>query len=150
MSVAMNDNSGIFFIYGYGGIGKTFLYRTLSAVIQSKEDIMPAVASSVIVSLLLPGGRTAHSRFCIPLNVNEHTYCNIKPSHLDELLAAIWDGAPIVHKYCFGALDISLKDVLRSYNTQSANLPFEEKVVVLGGDFRQILPVIPYGMRQDI
>ncbi|XP_061364791.1 uncharacterized protein LOC133308202 [Gastrolobium bilobum] len=29
-------------------------------------------------------------------------------------------------------------------------MPFGGKVVVLGGDFRQILPVIPHGSRQDI
>ncbi|XP_076955472.1 uncharacterized protein LOC143630300 [Bidens hawaiensis] len=48
------------------------------------------------------------------------------------------------HKHGFQALDRSLKDVL------SSNLLFGGKVVVFGGDFRQILPVVQKGTRQDI
>ncbi|XP_016172826.1 uncharacterized protein LOC107615242 [Arachis ipaensis] len=42
--------------------GKTFLYRALSAAIRAKGEIVLNVASSGIASLLLPKGRTAHSR----------------------------------------------------------------------------------------
>ncbi|XP_061343112.1 uncharacterized protein LOC133289229, partial [Gastrolobium bilobum] len=57
----------------------------------------------------------------------------------------IWDEAPMVHKFCFEALDRTLRDVL-----SCVDMPFGGKVVVLGGDFRQILPDIPNGSRQDI
>ena len=30
------------------------------------------------------------------------------------------------------------------------NVPFGGKVVVLGGDWRQILPVVPFGDRADV
>ena len=30
------------------------------------------------------------------------------------------------------------------------DLPFGEKVVVLKGDFRQVLPVIPRGRKEDV
>jgi ATP-dependent DNA helicase PIF1 len=33
---------------------------------------------------------------------------------------------------------------------EKKNIPFGGKVVVLGGDFRQILPVIPKGTRQEV
>ncbi|CAH9104480.1 unnamed protein product [Cuscuta epithymum] len=69
---------GVFFLYGHGGTGKTYLWRTLSAAIRSRGEIVLNVASSGIASLLLPGGRTAHSRFAIPLNVTEDSTCNIK------------------------------------------------------------------------
>ena len=76
-----------FFVYGYGGTGKTFVWGTLSAALRSKGEIVLNVASSGISSLLLPDGRTAHSRFAIPLNPDEDSTCNIKQgSHLAELI----------------------------------------------------------------
>ncbi|XP_015942771.1 uncharacterized protein LOC107468041 [Arachis duranensis] len=62
----------------------------------------------------------------------------------------IWDEAPMISKYCYEALDKCLRDILRCSDSYNAHLPFGGKVVVLGGDFRQILPVIPRGSRQDI
>ncbi|CAH9102710.1 unnamed protein product [Cuscuta epithymum] len=53
---------GVFFLYGHGGTGKTYLWKTLSAYIRHQGNIVLNVASSAIASLLLPGGRTAHSR----------------------------------------------------------------------------------------
>ncbi|CAH9100410.1 unnamed protein product [Cuscuta epithymum] len=149
------DSGGVFFVYGYGGTGKTFVWNTLSAAIRSKGEIVLNVASSGIASLLLPGGRTAHSRFKIPINPNEDSTCNVKQgSALAELLIKckliIWDEAPMVHKYCFEALDRTLRDILRFSNPSSLQMPFGGKIVVFGGDFRQILPVIPKGRRQDI
>ncbi|XP_025608030.1 uncharacterized protein [Arachis hypogaea] len=118
-------------------------------------NIVLNVASSDIASLLLPNGRTAHSRFKIPLSINEDSICNIKPgTPLCKLICKakliIWDEAPMLSKYCYEALDKSLKDILRFQPSFNPNLPFGGKVVVLGGDFRQILPVIPMGSRQDI
>ncbi|XP_031111844.1 uncharacterized protein LOC116015818 [Ipomoea triloba] len=71
------NGGGLFFVYGYGGTGKTFVWRTLSSMIRSRGDIVLNVASSGIASLLLPGGRTSHSRFAIPLSLNEDSTCNI-------------------------------------------------------------------------
>ncbi|CAN7104026.1 unnamed protein product, partial [Brassica rapa subsp. narinosa] len=57
------ERGGIFFVYGFGGTGKTFLWRLLAAAVRSRGEIVLNVASSGIASLLLQGGRTAHSRF---------------------------------------------------------------------------------------
>ncbi|XP_075521378.1 uncharacterized protein LOC142554601 [Primulina tabacum] len=74
---AVVSNKGVeFFVYGYGGTGKTFVWKTLSAYLRSKGEIILNVASSGIASLLLPDGRTAHSRFAIPFNLNEESTCN--------------------------------------------------------------------------
>ncbi|XP_019170957.1 PREDICTED: uncharacterized protein LOC109166458 [Ipomoea nil] len=148
-------NGGLFFVYGYGGTGKTFMWKALSASLRSKGDVVINVASSGIASLLLPGGRTAHSRFSIPISVNEDSTCNIKHgSHLAELVIKakliIWDEAPMMHKHYFEALDRTMRDLLRFNNPLSAEKTFGGKTVVFGGDFRQILPVIPKGTRQDI
>jgi len=56
----------------------------------------------------------------------------------------IWDEAPMAHKYCFKALDRTLKDIMK------CDLVFGGKVIVFGGDFRQILLVVPQGSISDI
>ncbi|XP_031096932.1 ATP-dependent DNA helicase PIF2-like [Ipomoea triloba] len=155
MGDASSSNGGLFFVYGYGGTGKTFLWKTLSATLRSQGEIVINVASSGIASLLLPGGKTAHSRFAIPININEDSTCNIKPgTDLAELISKtkliIWNEAPMMHKHCFEALDRTMRDLLRFSNPSSEMSTFGGKTVVLGGDFRQILPVIPKGSRQDI
>jgi len=110
---------GLFFLYGYGGTEKTYIWKTISAAIRSRGEIVISVASSGIASLLLTGGRTAHSRFLIPILINEDSVCSIKPnSEFAELLKKtrliIWDEDPMIHKHCFQALDKSLRDVLKS------------------------------------
>ncbi|GKD94531.1 ATP-dependent DNA helicase RRM3-like protein, partial [Tanacetum coccineum] len=71
------NKGGMFFVYGYGGTGKTYLYKTMSAACRSKGGIVFNVASSGIAALLLEGGRTAYSRFAIPINIVEDSMCNI-------------------------------------------------------------------------
>ncbi|XP_057811501.1 uncharacterized protein LOC131025727 [Salvia miltiorrhiza] len=84
-------------------------------------------ASSGIASLLLPKGRTAHSRFGIPLDCDENSTCHkIKPdSNFTRLLKKtkliIWDEAPMTHKYCFEALDRSLKNG-RTYGSDAEDI----------------------------
>ncbi|KAK9059237.1 hypothetical protein SSX86_021856 [Deinandra increscens subsp. villosa] len=150
-----NKQGGVFFIYGYGGTGKTFLWNTLSASIRSQGKIVLNVASSGIAYLLLPGGRTAHSRFRIPINITEDSVCRLKPDSdsaklLKETSLIIWDEAPMTNKHCFEALDRSLNDLLGKKNSLGNQSYFGGKVVVFGGDFRQILPVVPGGTDEDI
>ncbi|XP_028805231.1 uncharacterized protein LOC114760132 [Neltuma alba] len=149
MSALNSLHGAFFFVYGFGGTGKTFLWNALTSTIRSRGDIVLTVASSGIAATLLPSGRTAHSRFAIPLQVNEDSVCNIKQnSPLANLLQVtkliIWDEAPMVQRYCIEAFDRTLKDIMHFDH------PFGGKCVVMGGDFRQILPVIPKGSRADI
>ncbi|XP_074267181.1 uncharacterized protein LOC141590489 [Silene latifolia] len=156
MEVVAKECGGVFFVYGYGGTGKTFLWRTLCAAIRRKGEIVLPVASSGIAAILLPRGKTAHSRLGIPINVSENSTCPaIKPGNdLTALLLKtkliIWDEAPMMHRFCFEAVDRSLRDVMRISNKRYSDMPFGGKVVVFGGDFRQILPVVPKGTKQDI
>ncbi|GJT50946.1 ATP-dependent DNA helicase PIF1-like protein [Tanacetum coccineum] len=98
MDAVENNKGGMFFVYGYGGTGKTYLYKTMSVVLRSKGDIVLNVASSGIAALLLEGGRTAHSRFAIPINVVDDSMCHIvADSDLADLIRKanliIWDEA---------------------------------------------------------
>jgi ATP-dependent DNA helicase PIF1 len=62
----------------------------------------------------------------------------------------IWDEAPITHSHCFEALDRTMRDILSEKKPSNAMLPFGGKPVVLGGDFRQILPVVRKGSRSAV
>ncbi|CAH9098981.1 unnamed protein product [Cuscuta epithymum] len=129
--------------------------NSISVALRSKGQIVLNVASSGIASLLLPGGRTAHSRFAIPLDATEDSTCHIKHGSplarlIERTRLIIWDESPMTHRYCFEALDRSMRDVLRYSHDCDSTMPFGGKTVVFGGDFRQILPVIPKGTRQNI
>ncbi|XP_048611725.1 ATP-dependent DNA helicase pif1-like [Brassica napus] len=149
-----NGDGQLFFVCGAGGTGKTYLYNTIIAKLRSVGKVVVPVASSGIAALLLPGGSTAHSRFKLPLNLTEQTMCEIHSgTRLASLMEMsdliIWDEAPMAHRHCFETLDRTLRDLLSVQNPAAAEKPFGGKTVLLGGDFRQILPVIPQGTRQD-
>ena len=56
----------------------------------------------------------------------------------------------MTNKQCFEALDRSLRDILSETNEKASDIPFGGKVVVLGGDPKQILPVIENGSKSQI
>ncbi|XP_022849873.1 uncharacterized protein LOC111371960 [Olea europaea var. sylvestris] len=141
--------SSMFFVDGLGGTGKTFLYRALLGAVRSRQMIALATASSGVAAGLLPGGQTTHSKFKIPLEICNDTICNIsKQSALAGLFRMtkliIWDEAPMVNRYVVEALDKMLRDI------NDCEFPFGGKIVVLGGDFRQVLPVVQRGTKDDV
>ncbi|KAF8107311.1 hypothetical protein N665_0123s0002 [Sinapis alba] len=149
-----NQVGQLFLVNGAGGTGKTYLYRTLIAKLRSVGKVVIPVASSRIAALLLPGGRTAHSRFKLPLTLRDVSVCDIhRESTVAALIAKsdliIWDEAPMAHRQAFETLDRSLRDFLAHENPAAADKPFGGKTVLLGGDFRQILHVVPHGKRPD-
>jgi hypothetical protein len=79
VNIAMSNDPGFFFVSGYGGTGKTFLWNVIITYPRGHRKIVLTIASSGVASLLLPRGRTAHSRFKIPYdNLDKSTTCNIK------------------------------------------------------------------------
>jgi hypothetical protein len=140
---SVNEEMGkSFFLHSAGGGGKTFVCNTVAAAIRLKNKVAFCVASSGIASLLLDGGCTSHSCFHIPIPVHETSFCRIKKdSPLAEVLKStgiiIWDEVPMQHRYCIEALDCSLREVLGN------NSLFGGITVLFGGDFHQILPVVP-------
>lgn len=139
-----------FFVDAPGGTGKTYLLNLLLAKVRSTCGIALAVASSGIAATLLQGGRTAHAALKLPLNLTnvETPLCNIqKQSHLAELLKntklIVWDEITMAHKRGVEALDRSLQDIRNSKTIMGG------MTVLLGGDFRQTLPVVPKGTRAD-
>ena len=76
LSAVDNGDGGIFFVDGPGGTGKTFLYRALLAKVRSDGKIAIATATSGVVASIMPGGRTAHSWFKIPLSCEDGASCS--------------------------------------------------------------------------
>ncbi|KAG2659831.1 hypothetical protein PVAP13_1KG278905 [Panicum virgatum] len=156
----LNNKPGFFFLSGYGGTGKTYLWNVIVKYVKAHQKIVLTVASSGVASLLLPRGRTAHSRFRIPCDLDEGTVCDIKRgSMLAELIEKtsliIWDEALMTHRMALESLDsivlkATFRDHLSAHSEEAKNMPFGGKVVVLGGDFKQILPVIENGTREQI
>lgn len=74
-------------------------------------------------------------------------------SHVAKLMVnasiIIWDEAPMAHRDYFKPMDRSLRNILYHADPKNGYKSFRRKVVLLGGDFKQILPVIPKGQRED-
>ncbi len=145
-----------FFVDGLGGAGKTFLYGCLLSRVRSTGDIALSMASSSIAALLLEGGCKAHSRFKIRIAC----FCGSSTCYvpLNSLQAAlirvacliVWDEAPMAHKHVFEAVNCTLQHVMGVVDLALKDILFGGKVLVMGGDFRQLLPVVPQGTRGQI
>lgn len=150
MASVRDETGGLFFLNGPGGTGKTFVYNTICHEVRSHGWIALCVASSGIASLLLRGGRTAHSTFKIPVeDLNEESFCPIpKEGDLAGMLRLTriinWDEITMQHRYAPEAVDRTLRDI------RNCDKPFGGITVVFGGDFQQILPVVEKGSPQDI
>ncbi|XP_021967368.1 uncharacterized protein LOC110862486 [Folsomia candida] len=133
-----------FFLDGPGGSGKTYLYKTLLSYVRGQGDIALPVASTGIAANLLKGGRTYHSQYKLPLNLNETSVSSIEMTTNDATLIRtakllIWDESTMASVHALHCIDRLLKEIMRN------DLPFGGKVLLLGGDFRQTLPIIPHG-----
>ena len=139
----------IIFIDGPGGTGKTFVYETILAYARSKGKLALPVATSGLAATLLSGGRTAHSLFGIPLQLSKNSVCSVsaqskKAQLLKHADIIIYDEVSMLHRYALEAIDRLLRDLHR------VDLPFGNKIMLLGGDFRQLLPVVRRGKRAQI
>ncbi|XP_021740112.1 uncharacterized protein LOC110706503 [Chenopodium quinoa] len=95
-----------------------------------------------IAAANIPSGRTAHSRFKIPIDSEASLACDVPKQGslaalLKETALIIWDEASMAKKQNLESLDLLLQDICGNKFT------FGGKVVVFGGDFRQVLPVVP-------
>ncbi|XP_060873898.1 ATP-dependent DNA helicase pif1-like [Metopolophium dirhodum] len=146
----LQDNGELFFFDAPGGSGKTFMLNLLLAKLRVERIISLAVASSGIAATLLQNGKTAHSAFKLPLDLqtNERPVCSVKKqSSLGKLLREtrfiVWDESTMANKGGPEALDRTLRDF------KNNDRPMGGVVILFAGDFRQILPVVPKGTKSD-
>jgi pyruvate/2-oxoacid:ferredoxin oxidoreductase beta subunit len=77
----------VFFVDSPGGTGKTYLYKVFLAKVRSLVLISIATTTSSIVASIMPSGRTTHSRFKIPIKMNDtHLHGFSKQSGTTKLL----------------------------------------------------------------
>ncbi|XP_044587129.1 uncharacterized protein LOC123266761 [Cotesia glomerata] len=150
LNSVVSDSGRLFFLDASGGTVKTFLINLLLAKIRSEKSIAIAVASSGIAATLIDGGKTAHSTFKLLLEMNhsDNILFNIsKQSHMAHVIREakliVWDECTMAHKNAIKALNRTLKDIRNRDRIMSGI------TVVLAGDFRQTLPVVPQGTRAD-
>ena len=151
MACVAAETPALFFIDGPGGSGKTYLYEAILHTVRGVPGrIGLACAWSGIASTLLEGGRTCHSRFGLPVPMPREdvtSSISAQSSRAEVLRRAaiiLWDEAPMAPREALEAVNQLLQQFMGN------ELPFGGKVVVLGGDFRQVLPVMPHCSREDI
>jgi len=149
MNSVINSLGSPFFLHSDGGYGKTYLANLIAVSVHTRGEIVLCVASTGLASLLLPGGHIAHSHFKIPIPINEQSTCNIKkddPIHqlLQQTFLIIWNEAGSQHHYVLECVDHTLRDLL------NRERPFGGIALLLSRDFRQTLPVIQHGSREQI
>ena len=138
------------FISARGGCGKTFLLNGILDAVRSLEPggcVALAMGTTGIAANLLHLGRTFHSRMKAPLTPTEDSTLQIRAqSSLAKLVQMsrllMIDEATMLHRYQLEAMDRSLRDL-----TGKTDQPFGGKVLILAGDFRQCLPVVPGASR---
>ena len=151
---AVRENESLqLFISARGGCGKTFLLNSLLNSTRSLERggcIALATALTGIAAELLNLGRTFHSRFKAHIHPTEEDTLSITAqSALAKLIRRcrliIIDEASMLHRFYLEALDRTLRDLMSTPDT-----PFGGKIIVMAGDFRQCLPVVPGANRAQI
>ncbi|VDP52139.1 unnamed protein product [Heligmosomoides polygyrus] len=128
-----------FFIDGPGGTQPPHGYS------KEKTDLK----CTGIAANLLPDGRTASSAFRFFLVEDLSRTSSIKRQSeearfLSKIDVIIWDEAPMAPKQALEAVNALLQDIMQN------SKPFGGKIMLLGGDFRQMLPVIEKGSRYDV
>ncbi|PIO61221.1 hypothetical protein TELCIR_17263 [Teladorsagia circumcincta] len=63
---------------------------------------------------------------------------------LRDVSVIFWDEISMVPKWTLEAVDLLLKDIMQN------DIPFGGKMMVVGGDFRQVLPVVEKGRQEDL
>jgi len=129
------------FLDAPGGTGKTFTLNVLINWLVMNEKPVASTAASGIAATVLHNGRTCHNRFNFPIDITADSTCREDSdlvSFLKEVQLIIIDEATMLDKWYYEALDKTLR-----YITGQKETKFGGKVVLISGDFRQLLEVIP-------
>jgi hypothetical protein len=130
-----------FYLDGPGGCGKTFLYNVLIDAVESLGGYTVSAAYTGIASSLLRNGATIHKTYSVPVD-GEYAYSlSISPTsaeakRLKDAKLLIFDEATMIPLWMLRFIDKLLRDIMQRDSL------FGGKVVVMGGDFRQCLPIV--------
>uniref|UniRef100_A0A183CR86 ATP-dependent DNA helicase n=1 Tax=Globodera pallida TaxID=36090 RepID=A0A183CR86_GLOPA len=139
----LEPSKQLFMLTGDGGTGKTFTYNALIAKLKAQRSCrLIATASTGIAAELLFEGATLHSKLRVPLDIDEGTlpmldYESDSAKILRALEVLIIDEISITDKNVVLYVD----KLLRSIDVERKDKQFGEKIVIFGGDWKQLLPV---------
>ncbi|XP_047146327.2 ATP-dependent DNA helicase pif1-like [Hydra vulgaris] len=144
-----NKHSRLFFMDGSASCGKTFTYNYLIAETRSRHIRTATAARTGAAASLLKNGCTMHGLFKLPVPILETSTCNVTPNSihgrfLRQIRLYLLDEASMIPKYALIAIDKLLQDICNN------NFPFGGKVILMGGDFRQILPAVKRGRPAEV
>ena len=116
-----SQSDRLFFIDDSEETEKTFVKNLILAYVHTHDGIALSVASFDIASILLDGDRTSHARFRIFLDILTDSNCNIKAQSifadlLRRTTLIIWNEASAQNRYCFEAVNRTLKDLRNNDN----------------------------------
>ena len=110
----------LIFVNGPGGSGKSYLHNTIITFLHKINVNVLPVAWTGIAANLLQYGRTVHTAFKLPLNINECTVCNVLPNtvygeFMKQVEVLIMDEISMVSTYAaFEAIDRLFKDLCKT------------------------------------
>ena len=144
-----NDKPNIHYLDGPAGTGKTMVFNTLISVLKSQNVPVAACAWTGIASILLRTGVTVHNLFKLPVPILDTSSCRISPASpyadfLKSLKLIVIDEASMIPNDATHAIDRALRDIMDN------DIPFGGKLILFGGDFRQVLPVVVRGTATKI
>lgn len=151
-AVDNEDAPRLLCLLGPGGTGKTHTYNVLVKYLASRKKSSVAAAYTGVAANLLLRGWTSHKAFGLPLedkglgmSTSTLNLGSKAAKALEKAAAIIWDEVSMAHAFQLHVLDKFLRILMRKQN-----VPFSEKCIILGGDFRHVLPTVRKGSRADI
>lgn len=137
-------------VIGPGGSGKTTCYRRAIADCKSRGKTALCFATTGIAATMLEGGMTAHRGFGLPIKLDRASKSMLETdsaqaNSLREAAVLMIDEISMLSTHALTVIDRLLREIMRKPFD-----PFGGKVMVLGGDFRQLLPVVRAGNRTTI
>lgn len=138
------EESGMLYLDGPGGTGKTFLLNACLHYCNTMNVTAQAVASSGVAALLLFRGQTAHTAFKVPLKTTDESRCGFGLGEklgedLKKLRFLVWDEVAMQSNTVLLCVDRFLRDL------QQCEEPFGGILILFSGDFRQTMPVVRSG-----
>lgn len=117
--------------------------------LRGRGQVVKAYASTGIAATLMDDGSTIHSGFGLPVPMLDNSTSRIlghsaRGIVLRNASLLILEEITMLNKQGLRIIDKLLREEI-----MKNNLPFGGKVVVIGGDFRQTLPIVVHGNKVD-
>jgi len=140
----------LFYVDARAGCGKTFLCQCISAFLRSKNKIVLTSAPSALAASLHMAGTTCHKCFGLPVT-------NDRKKRTSSLGCRSYQGTALRLSDLLVIDEFSMLDILNfdcadriCRDVTTIDSPFGSKVVLCCGEFAQLPPVVPQGLRKDI